>query len=339
MQHGERPTAAARVLGVRASGRMRVLAPALWAASIALSGVALLTRVLRRPVAAWLAVPLEQGGWALLVAVAVIATLGLGGASLWHALMLPRLVRVRRVDRLIAGLGVGMALLAVVIAAAGAVDPALARAMLLLALPLWAAGLGVAVLVLAMLIHARTARTAPAPGTVLILGAGLRGREVGPLLRRRVQRGAEVWRAAVGRRPDARIVVSGGRGRDEVRTEASAMAEHLIRHLGVPPAAIDLEEASTTTRENLRLSRPLVTGPGRAPLAVVTSEYHAYRTAGLLAEAGMAGTVLGAWTRPSYRPGATVREALAIAADLRWWCLGAAAVLEALAIWALVARP
>ena len=88
------------------------------------------------------------------------------------------------------------------------------------------------------------------------------------------------------------------------------MAEHLEQQLGVPAAAIDLEDASTTTRENLRLSRPLV----RAPLAVVTSEYHAYRTAGLLAEAGMQGTVVGAWTRPSYRPGAIVREALAIAA-------------------------
>lgn len=314
------------------TGRLRVLRPVLWVASILLGGLFLTTRVLRRPVAAWLDVPIEQGSWALLVAAAVLATTGLGGASLWHALMLPRLVRVRRVDRLIAALGVGMALLAVAVVVAAAVAPALARALLLLALPLWVAGLGVAGLALAMLVHARAARAPLAPATVLILGAGLRGREVGPLLRRRVERGAEVWRAAIARRPDARIVVSGGQGPDEVRTEASAMAEHLERHLAVPASSIDLEEASTTTRENLRLSRPLV----RAPLAVVTSEYHAYRTAGLLAEAGMEGTVVGAWTRPSYRPGAIVREALAIGADLRWWCLGAAVVLEALAVWAVL---
>ncbi len=318
---------------------MRVLAPALWAALIAAAFVLLLTRVLRRPVTDWLQVPLAEGGWALLVAVAVIATLGLGGASLWHALMLRLLVRVRRVDRLIGALGVGMAVLAIAIGVVGAIDPALARAALLLALPLWAGGLGVAVLALAMLIHARGARAPRAPGTVLILGAGLRGRDVGPLLRRRVQRGAEVWRAALTERPDARIVVSGGQGPDEVRTEASAMAEHLERQLGVPASAIDLEEASTTTRENLQLSRPLVSGPGRGPLAVVTSEYHAYRTAGLLAEAGIDGAVIGAWTRPSYRPGATVREALAIAADLRWWCVGVAVALEAVAIWVLATRP
>ncbi len=318
---------------------MRVLRPALGASLIVAAGLMLLTRVLRRPVAEWLDVPLEHGGWALLVAAALIATASLGAASLWHALMLPRLVRVRRVDRLIAALGVGMALLAVGTAVAAAIDPAVARAVLLLALPLWAGGVATAVLALAMLVHARAAGRPPVPGTVLVLGAGLRGREVGPLLRRRVQRGAELWRAAVARRPDARIVVSGGQGPDEVRTEASAMAEHLERQLGVPRSAIDLEEASTTTRENLRLSRPLTTGPGRAPLVVVTSEYHAYRTAGLLAEAGMAGTVVGAWTRPSYRPGATVREALAIAADLRWWCVGAAVVLEAVAVWAILARP
>jgi uncharacterized SAM-binding protein YcdF (DUF218 family) len=172
---------------------------------------------------------------------------------------------------------------------------------------------------------------------VLILGAGLRGRDVGPLLRRRVARGAEVWRAALRARPDARIVVAGGQGPDEVRTEASAMAEHLEHRLGVPAAAIDLEDASTSTRENLELARPLVAE--RGPLAVVTSEYHAYRTAWLLTSIGLDGTVIGAWTRPSYRPGAAVREALAIAAHRRWWCLGIAIALEALAAWALVAQP
>ena len=67
------------------------------------------------------------------------------------------------------------------------------------------------------------------PAPARHLGAGLRGRSVGPLLRRRVDRGAELWRDALAERPDARIVVSGGRGRDEVRTEASAMVEHLVQ--------------------------------------------------------------------------------------------------------------
>ncbi|MCR8670627.1 YdcF family protein [Agrococcus sp. HG114] len=161
---------------------------------------------------------------------------------------------------------------------------------------------------------------------------------MGPLLRRRVERGAEVWRAAREHRPDARIVVAGGQGPDEVRTEASAMAEHLVDHLGVPVGAIDLEDASTSTRENLELAKPLLAAaPG--PLAVVTSGYHAYRTAWLLERAGLDGTVIGAWTRPSYRPGAVVREALATAADHRGACIAAAVAVEALAIWALLAQP
>lgn len=317
---------------------MHVLRPALWAGFIVVSGTLLLTRVLRRPVALWLDVPLAQGGWALLVAAAVVATAGLGGASLWHALVLRRLVRLRGIDVLIAGLGLGMLALAVAIAAAAAIDPALARAMLLFALPLWVAGTAAAGLAMAMLIHARRTQVHPSAGTVLILGAGLRGREVGPLLRRRVERGAEEWRRALARRPDARIVVSGGQGPDEVRTEASAMAEHLER-LGVPAGAIDLEEASTTTRENLALSRELVSAPGRAPLVVVTSEYHAYRTAWLLADVQLDGTVIGAWTRASYRPGAVVREALAVAASARWWCIGATLLLWAAAVWVLLQQP
>ena len=318
---------------------MRVLRPALWAAGMVVAFTLLLTRLLRRPVAVWLEVPTEQGGWALLVAAALVATLGLGGASLWHGLVLTRLVRVRRVDVLIALLGLGMLLLAIAIAVAAALDAAIARALLLLALPLWGAGLAAAALAMSIVIHLRGARALGTAGTVLILGAGLRGREPGPLLRRRVERGAEVWRGSLAARPDARIVVAGGQGPDEVRTEASAMAEHLIRHLGVPAGAIDLEEASTTTRENLELSRTLVTGPRRQPLAVVTSEYHAFRTAGLLAKLGIDGTVMGAWTRPSYRPGAIVREALAVASEHRWWCAGLAAALWAAAAWVLLQQP
>lgn len=318
---------------------MRALRPALWATAIVVAFTALLTRALRRPVAVWLETPVEHGGWALLVASAVVATVGLGGASLWHAFVLTRLVRVRPVDLLIAALGVGMLVLAIAIAVAAAIQPAAARALLLLALPLWAAGIASACLAMAIFIHLRRERAPAAPGTVLILGAGLRGREVGPLLRRRVERGAEVWRRALGGRRDARIVVSGGQGPDEERTEASAMAEHLVRHLRVPAAAIDLEERSTTTRENLELSRPFVTGPGRAPLAVVTSEYHAFRTAGLLAKVGLDGVVIGAWTRRSYLPGAVVREALAVAAEHRRWMTALAAALWAAAAWLLLQQP
>jgi uncharacterized SAM-binding protein YcdF (DUF218 family) len=317
--------AAARVLIVAGGQWMRVLGPALIAVALVTAATALLALTLRSAVAE-----------PLLVSAAAIATLGLGGASLWHALVLPRLVRVRRTDVLIALLGAGMLLLATAIAVAAALAPSLARALLLLALPVWAAGLAFAVLVTAMVLHARRSRSDPPTGTVLILGAGLRGRAVGPLLRRRVERGAELWRQALADRPDARILVAGGRGHDEVRTEASAMAEHLERQLGVPAEAIDLEERSTSTRENLELSRPLIV---QLPLAVVTSEYHAYRTAWLLARAGIAGTVVGAWTRPSYRPGAAVREALAIAAGSRRWCLGIALLLEAIAVWALIAQP
>lgn len=317
---------------------MRVLRPAFWATFIVVAFTFLLTRLLRRPVASWLDVPIEQGGWALLVATALVATIGLGGASLWHAAVLTRLVRVRRVDVLIAILGAGMLLLAVAIAVAVALDAALARAILLLALPLWVGGTASAALAMAIVVHLRRGRTAAIAGTVLILGAGLRGREVGPLLRSRVERGAELWRHSVTARPDARIVVAGGQGPDELRTEASAMAEHLIRHLAVPREAIDLEEASTTTRENLELARPFL-GARRAPLVVVTSEYHAYRAAVLLARLEIEGSVVGAWTRPSYRPGAVVREALAVASDHRWWCVGASAALWVVAAWVLAAQP
>ena len=54
--------------------------------------------------------------------------------------------------------------------------------------------------------------------------------------------------------PGTRCVLSGGQGPDEPQTEASAMAAYL-RGRGVAGGRVILEERSTTTAENLRISR------------------------------------------------------------------------------------
>jgi len=53
------------------------------------------------------------------------------------------------------------------------------------------------------------------------------------------------------------VITSGGRGADEARSEASAMAEYLVDH-GIPAERILLEDQSTTTLENLRNSKAII---------------------------------------------------------------------------------
>lgn len=100
------------------------------------------------------------------------------------------------------------------------------------------------------------------------------------------------------------------------------MAEYAIEH-GVDPDAVWREEASTTTEENLRLTRRLVEerlGSCAGGIAV-TSNYHVLRTALLARRAGLAVAVRGARTADYYWPAAFQRELVAMVALHPWWNL------------------
>jgi len=83
--------------------------------------------------------------------------------------------------------------------------------------------------------------------------------------------------------PDCVAVVTGGKGNGENKTEAQMMYEWLVDK-GIDPQRIVKEEYATSTEENLRFSFSLITAMnGGRPIepgevAVVSSEYHLYRT-------------------------------------------------------------
>lgn len=85
--------------------------------------------------------------------------------------------------------------------------------------------------------------------------------------------------------PEVIAVVSGGQGADEPITEAKSMRDELVR-LGIDESRVWMEEAATSTDENLRFSLDLIeekTGARPRKLAVLSSEYHLYRVS-LMAE-------------------------------------------------------
>lgn len=150
------------------------------------------------------------------------------------------------------------------------------------------------------------------PDAVVVLGSGLVGDRVPPLLASRLTRALEVYRRerAAGRAP--LLVPSGGRGADEDRSEGSAMADWLSER-GVPEGDLAPETAARNTRENLALSRAVIERRGRGgTVLVVTSGYHVLRAALFAREAGSDAQVVGAPTARYFVPSAFLREFAAI---------------------------
>lgn len=84
--------------------------------------------------------------------------------------------------------------------------------------------------------------------------------------------------------PEAKCILSGGRGDGENITEAECMYRYLIKK-GIASERLYKEENSTTTRENLLFSKELMNKQGlNTKIAIATSEYHIYR-AGRIADA------------------------------------------------------
>ncbi len=112
---------------------------------------------------------------------------------------------------------------------------------------------------------------------VIVLGAGIRGNAPSATLAYRLDKAAALYRED----PSLSIIVSGGRGQDEVTSEASVMRARLIS-LGVPESSIIMEDRSTSTEENFVFSMELVASDkerfGSEPkLAFVTSRFHVFR--------------------------------------------------------------
>ncbi len=144
-------------------------------------------------------------------------------------------------------------------------------------------------------------------GHVIVLGSGLIGSRVPPLLAARLDKAIEV---AARQDPPAVIIPSGGQGADEDVAEGVAMAGYLVDQ-GVPRERIVVEDRAVNTRQSLQLSRALMPDPD-APVAVVTTGYHVFRTALLTRSLGMTAKVAGAKTARYYVPSAFLREFVAV---------------------------
>jgi uncharacterized SAM-binding protein YcdF (DUF218 family) len=164
---------------------------------------------------------------------------------------------------------------------------------------------------------------------IVVLGSGLRkDGKVTRLLAARVSKAIAFARAQAektGHMPV--LLMSGGKGSDESRSEAAAMREYAIEQ-GFDPERILVEGLSTTTQENMSFSQAILDereagNPYNCVFA--TSNYHLLRAGRYARQAGLATFGLGAKTAGYFLPNAILREYAALAVTQRL-PLGVAAV-------------
>ena len=137
---------------------------------------------------------------------------------------------------------------------------------------------------------------------ILVLGAGIIGTRVTPLLAARIDKGIELLH----HNPDAKLILSGGQGPGEDIAEGEAMARY-AEQKNVDPEKIVVEGKSTSTEENLLFSRGLME-KSRPRVIVVTTAYHVFRALLLAKRQGLNCAGFGARTTWYFTLNALIRE-------------------------------
>jgi gdmH len=152
------------------------------------------------------------------------------------------------------------------------------------------------------------------PDAIIVLGSGLIGDKVPPLLAQRLTKGKTIYEQFEGR---PKLIVSGGQGEDELTSEAAAMANYLMEQ-GVQKDAILIENRSRTTFENLTFSKAILEeqGLGKSVL-VVTNSFHALRAGVFMRRLKIPGRSVGSKTAFYYLPSAWIRETVGLV-SLYW---------------------
>jgi uncharacterized SAM-binding protein YcdF (DUF218 family) len=265
----------------------------------------------------------ELAGDFLLLGLLVVAALAVGGLAVFLivagiTLVLKEGFQVNRLASIALGLVMlGLPVVGWFLVSKHAVD--LLGWLVLLGIPAGYLGFGFVVFVIyGSFYPAWMAHFGGPVEVVVVLGSGLIGDRVPPLLASRLRRGRLVFERSVAAGRDVRLVTSGGRGKDEHVAEAVAMRDFLVRE-GTPAEAVLTEERSRNTKENLNYTAELLARRGLSgPVAVVTSDFHALRAALLMRKAGLPGYAVGSKTARYFWPTAVMREYVAVLRDHRW---------------------
>lgn len=137
---------------------------------------------------------------------------------------------------------------------------------------------------------------------IVVLGSGIFGEKVTPLLAGRIQKGMDLLES----NPGSVLILSGGQGPGESIPEGEAMAAWAREH-GADPQRLVIENQSRNTEENLFYSSRLFVRPdGRT--AVVSTGYHVFRALLLARRQGIPCIGYGSRTKLYFSLNALLRE-------------------------------
>ena len=109
---------------------------------------------------------------------------------------------------------------------------------------------------------------------------------------------------------DIIFIPSGGKGNDEIISEAEAISNYL-KSTGIPEERIILEDASVNTLDNLRKASSIIEKRGGGKVAFSTTNYHVFRTGLLATGLGLCYEGIGSPTKSYFWINAFVREFIA----------------------------
>lgn len=144
----------------------------------------------------------------------------------------------------------------------------------------------------------------PENTNAVVLGCSVKGSRPSTILKERMDAAYEY----LTENPEAYCVLSGGQGPGEDISEAECMFRYLTGK-GIAKERLLLEDASTTTEENLTFSMRLLEEQGLdGEITIVTSEFHEYRANKTAERLGITGYSTPSHTFFLYLPTYYVRE-------------------------------
>ena len=192
------------------------------------------------------------------------------------------------------------------------------RAGLFKKLPVWLniglaslAGIAFIVMTVLLVIIVSYSRNDPKKGLDYIIVLGSQVRPDGPskVLKYRLDTAVEYLKE----NPGTVCIVSGGKGTNELDSEAAVMKQYLVS-AGIDTARIIMEDRSTTTNENIKFSREFL--PDGASVGLITNDFHLYRAVYLCKKQGLEDvSPIRADSDVFYRPNNYLREIFAFIKD------------------------
>ena len=138
------------------------------------------------------------------------------------------------------------------------------------------------IVVSCFMLHA-AAKEPPKNATVIVLGAALRDDRPSIMLADRLDAAEKYLRA----NPESVCIVSGGQGDDELYPEALVMKNYLVKR-GIEESRIYMEDASSSTAENIRYSKQIIEEHNlNRSIVIATQEFHQLRAQSFAKKGGL----------------------------------------------------